>query len=355
MLNAKEVFAKTLNFIRKQRRLPEEKELNKQLGRKIRIKFRGFICREKHIQKLVFLAVTLLQRMCSKLPSLISRLKLQKFGFSGLSKNFFSPLNLFALLLMDIGAAILIWMVNLLWTDLTYWGKDVGLILFGSRTGEAISLGLGMTMFYYMTIGAALLVTSITLIKGQKIREYFFVGISKREKIHNLLSSASIKSRKMRGLNLGRILKKGKMIAALTLLGFFVINMFLLSSIVGQTSTKTSLQSYGSIRTVGVGVYTNGYCTTTVSTVDWGQITPGQDISRTFYLRNEGSSDVTLTMFATNWTPSAAENYMTVDWDYAGQTLSPNQVIAVTFTLSVQSTISGIETFNFNIDIIGSG
>jgi hypothetical protein len=159
----------------------------------------------------------------------------------------------------------------------------------------------------------------------------------------------------MRGLNLGRILKKGKMVAALTLLAFFIINMFLLTSIIGQTSTKTSLQSYGSIRTIGVGVYTNGYCTTTVSTVDWGQITPGQAISRTFYLRNEGSSDVTLTMFATNWTPSTAENYMSVDWDYAGQTLSPNQVIAVTFTLSVQSTISGIETFNFNIDIIGAG
>jgi len=332
--------------------------LNEQLGRRIRIKIREFVCRETHVKRAVLLAMTLIQGIFSRLTSQIPRMKLKKFGFKGLSKDFFSPRNLFALLLMDVALAVLLWVGGLLWADLTFWGKDIALALFGSRAGEAISLGIGMTVFYYMIIGVALLFSSITLIKIRKIRELsFFMGIPKREKMHELISTSRrlIKRPKMRGLNLGRILKKGKMIAALALLGFFVINMFLLNSIIGQTSTKTSLQSYGSIRTVGVGIYTNSYCVSTVSTVDWGQITPGQAISRTYYLRNEGNSDVTLSIFTTNWTPATAENYLSLDWDYADQILGPNQVIAVTLTLSVQSTISGIETFNFNIDIIGSG
>jgi hypothetical protein len=181
-------------------------------------------------------------------------------------------------------------------------------------------------------------------------------GICSRLPSQILLTSRRLtKRQKIREPSFRRILKKGKMIAAVALLGFFVINLFLLNSIVGQTSTKTSLQSYGSIRTVGVGVYTSSSCVATVSTVDWGQITPGHSISRTFYLRNEGNSDVTLSMFVTNWTPAITEDYMSVDWNYAGQSLSPNQVITVTFTLSVNSAINGIETFNFNIDIIGAG
>jgi hypothetical protein len=135
---------------------------------------------------------------------------------------------------------------------------------------------------------------------------------------------------------------------------FTFLNVFLLNSIIGQTATKASLQSYGSIRTIGVGIYSNEYCIESVSVVDWGAITPGQSNSRTFYIRNEGNSDVTLSLLTTNWTPSAAENYMALSWNYAGQSIAPNQVISVTLTLSVSQGINGIETFSFDIDIIGA-
>ncbi len=135
---------------------------------------------------------------------------------------------------------------------------------------------------------------------------------------------------------------------------FTFLNVFLLNSIIGQTATRASLQSYGSIRTVGVGIYSNGYCVESVSVVDWGALTPGHSNSRTFYLRNEGNSNVTLTLLTTNWSPSAAENYLTLSWDYDGESLSQDEIIAVTFTLSVSQSISGIETFSFDIDIIGA-
>ena len=135
---------------------------------------------------------------------------------------------------------------------------------------------------------------------------------------------------------------------------FTLLNVFMLQSIIGQTASKASLQSYGSIRTIGVGIYSNGYCIESVSVVDWGALTPGHSNSRTFYIRNEGNSDVVLTLLTTNWTPSVAENYLALSWNYAGQSISPNQVVSVTFTLSVSENISGFETFSFGIDIIGA-
>ena len=334
------------------------KKLDKQFGRRVITKIKNCVFRQRHIQRVVLLAVALIHRISSGLPNRIPRMSLKKFGFGGLSKNFFSPQNLVALLLLDVGVAILVWVGNLLWIDVTVWGKDIALILFGSRAGEAVSLGIGMTVFYHLIIGATLLFTSIALIKSRKIRELdFFMGLPKREKMREALSTSRlmIKSRKIGKPSFRGVTKRGKTFVAVALLAFFVVNMFLLNSIIGQTSTRTSLQSYGSIRTVGVGIYTNKYCTESASAVDWGQITPGESISRRYYLKNEGNSDVMLSLYTTNWTPENAENYMTLTWDYAEQSISANEVISVTLTLTVQQSISGIETFNFDIDIIGAG
>ncbi len=49
------------------------------------------------------------------------------------------------------------WVGWLTWFDITVWNKNLSEIFFGSRTGEAISLGLGMTVFYYFSIGILLL------------------------------------------------------------------------------------------------------------------------------------------------------------------------------------------------------
>ena len=135
---------------------------------------------------------------------------------------------------------------------------------------------------------------------------------------------------------------------------FTFLNVFLFNSIIGQTASRASMQSYGSIRTIEVGIYSNSYCVTSVSIVDWGVLTPGKSNSRTFYKRNEGSSDVTLTLLTRDWSPSAVENYLSLSWNYNGEILSQNEIIAVTFTLSVSKDISGIETFSFGIDIIGA-
>jgi len=80
-------------------------------------------------------------------------------------------MNLAALLLMAIGLVTIVWVGNLFWCDITFWGKDVALILFGSRTGEDISLGIGMKVIHYLLMGAALLFSvSFMLIRSRRIR-----------------------------------------------------------------------------------------------------------------------------------------------------------------------------------------
>ena len=184
------------------------------------------------------------------------------------------------------------------------------------------------------------------------------VGQNVIQKIRSFLSTITtqIRSQKLSKLSFRGTSKRRNLVFVtfFALSCFTFLNVFLLNSIIGQTASLASMQSYGSIRTIGVGIYSNNYCVTSVSVVDWGALTPGNSNSRTFYIQNEGSSDVTLTLLTRDWSPSAAENYLSLSWDYNGETLSQDEIIAVTFTLSVSKGISGIETFSFGIDIIGA-
>jgi len=135
---------------------------------------------------------------------------------------------------------------------------------------------------------------------------------------------------------------------------FLVLNVFLLNTIGGQLLFSTSLESHGTIQTIGVAAYRDSACTTPVSNVDWGKIAPGSSSTNTVYVKNEGNSDLTLSLAATNWNPTSAQSYMTLSWNYAGQTIAPNQVIQVTLRLSVSQSISGISNFYFDIVITGA-
>jgi len=65
--------------------------------------------------------------------------------------------NIPGLLLATLGAITLAWVGQLVWHDITVWGKDLILIFFGSRTGENVSLGIGMKVIHYFLIGLALI------------------------------------------------------------------------------------------------------------------------------------------------------------------------------------------------------
>lgn len=116
-----------------------------------------------------------------------------------------------------------------------------------------------------------------------------------------------------------------------------------------------TISNAGSVRGVGVGIYWDSACTNRTSSISWGLIDPGSNKTLAVYVRNEGNTAVTLAEVAQNWNPSAASSYMTVKWNYAGQTLNVNQVLQARLTLAVSSTISGIASFAFDITITATG
>jgi len=69
-----------------------------------------------------------------------------------------------SLFLVACGSAILTWISWLTYNDITAWNKDLALTFFGSRAGEAISLGIGMRVIYYFLIGLALLFSGVIIL-----------------------------------------------------------------------------------------------------------------------------------------------------------------------------------------------
>lgn len=123
-------------------------------------------------------------------------------------------------------------------------------------------------------------------------------------------------------------------------------------SLLNNSKTVTNA---GSVKGVGVGIYWDLACTNRTSSINWGLLDPGSNKTVTVYVRNEGNAAATLSKVVQNWNPSTASSYMTLNWNYAGQTLSVNQVLQVKLTLVVSSTVSGITNFSFDIIITATG
>jgi len=139
--------------------------------------------------------------------------------------------------------------------------------------------------------------------------------------------------------------------------GWVVLTAFVASMVVvyGLMSASVYLQSVGTVKALGVGVYWDSGCSQTVSSIDWGLAEPGAVKNVTVYIRNEGNAPITLSLQTTNWNPSNATDYISFSWNYSGQTIDLNHVIGVTLSLSISSNIEGITTFSFDVVVIGSG
>jgi len=142
--------------------------------------------------------------------------------------------------------------------------------------------------------------------------------------------------------------------AALTLVTY-VLALSLAGQVFSADQTSRTVSNAGSVTTIGVGVYWDNGCTDPVSSIDWGTLEPGATENVACYIRNEGNSVSTLSMTTSNWSPSDASSYMSLSWDYGGQSINVDEVIQVTFTLSVDAGIEGITNFSFDITIVGSG
>jgi hypothetical protein len=123
---------------------------------------------------------------------------LKKVEFSRLGLARMLP-HLIVLSFVGCAAAILAWVGWLTWVDLTNWGKDLGSIFFGSRTGEPISLGIGMTILHYFLIGMLSLSLGVILfirnrIVAKRTEQDMWINVPKMEKKQKVSTAPAVKS-----------------------------------------------------------------------------------------------------------------------------------------------------------------
>jgi hypothetical protein len=141
--------------------------------------------------------------------------------------------------------------------------------------------------------------------------------------------------------------------AALTLVTY-VLALSLAGQALSATQTSRKVSNAGNVKTVGIDVYWDHKCTDILSSIDWGVLEPDSSESVTCYIRNELSSVSTLSMYTSNWIPANASDYLILSWDYGGQSINVDEVMQITFTLSVDASIEGITSFSFDITIVGN-
>jgi len=104
-----------------------------------------------------------------------------------------------------------------------------------------------------------------------------------------------------------------------------------------------------------IGVYKDAGCTEALTSINWGELSPGQSKNFTCHIKNQGNMPVTLYMQTENWSPPEASSYIRLRWDCEGTALAQGTVVPATFTLHVDPAIQGVDNFAFDIVIIAEG
>jgi hypothetical protein len=142
----------------------------------------------------------------------------------------------------------------------------------------------------------------------------------------------------------------------LTVVALILVAIALTATTYGAISVNQSLTTNGSITvTANLGLYSNTICTTSLSAIDWGTITPGNNQTRVVYVKNTGTgTSLTLSISTNTWTPSIANGPITVTWDQEGTRLAPGQSVAAVIKLTSSSSIVDVSNFSVQILITGS-
>jgi hypothetical protein len=126
-----------------------------------------------------------------------------------------------------------------------------------------------------------------------------------------------------------------------------------------QQSTTTQethpSPTQGSITsTANIDLYTDPQTSNLCTQIDWGTLTEGTTATHTLYVKNVGTTNKTLHLTATGWTPTATATLMTLSWNKENTTLNPGSVIAATLTLSAAQDMADVDSFSFNIIVEGT-
>ena len=146
-----------------------------------------------------------------------------------------------------------------------------------------------------------------------------------------------------------------KIIAVTILLIIWVLALSLISPVISKKpdTTGNKFSSDGIIKGgTDIEIYWDKKGTNRVSSIVWGQLEPGTDKNVTLFIMNKDKNQTTLSYHTSNWQPSEIANYLSLTWDYAGQSIDFRETLQVVFTLSVSEDVKTTGNFSFDIIII---
>lgn len=118
--------------------------------------------------------------------------------------------------------------------------------------------------------------------------------------------------------------------------------------------TKTrvyTIDSVGCIKSLDLDIYASPQSTVKLTHVDWGTISAGESVSMTLYAKNSKNTPFVMSLITSNWQPSIAEQYLTLQWTYTGQVINPNEMVSFDLILTVDVNIDNVDNFSFDITI----
>ncbi len=134
---------------------------------------------------------------------------------------------------------------------------------------------------------------------------------------------------------------------------FFALFLTVLTfaALLSPTAVKKSF----AVETFYVGAYWDSECAQPVTSIEWGELTPGSTSQVNIFLRNEELSRSCFAFMNTEeWNPPEAAYYLSLDWDYNSENIGLGETVLVTLFLKVDRYVHGITDFNFNIIIFGT-
>ena len=137
----------------------------------------------------------------------------------------------------------------------------------------------------------------------------------------------------------------------------YTMSLSFVSQAFPQAQSSTTLSAAGNIHieaSPGIGVYQNSQATTPLTSLNWGTLEPGDTQSITTYIKNEGNTPITLSLQISGWSPSSAQDYLSVTWSYNDKVIDVGQTQQITLNLEVNSDITGITDFSFDITILAT-
>ncbi len=128
-----------------------------------------------------------------------------------------------------------------------------------------------------------------------------------------------------------------------------IVNGFLIAN---TASTQfVVFRNTAIVKSIDIGVYWDVDCTSPVEAIDWGIIEPGENKTVDVYVRNEGNSELVLSIWAANWSSPEVEHYINFTSDYQGQPIGVDGAIRVALILSLSWDVRDITAFSFDVVI----